>query len=108
MCRFGILCLILVYLSVRGELVLTNYSATHPIKIMPVGDSITDDCVTNGAWRLFLQPLLDTNGIAFTNTGRLLGAGYPGFNKRWHEGYCGSVIAPPGVFGSYNYNAADA
>jgi hypothetical protein len=27
---------------------------------MPVGDSITDDCEINGAWRLYLQPLLDT------------------------------------------------
>ena len=95
-------------LTARGELVLTNYTSTNPLRIMPVGDSITDDCVTNGAWRLFLQPILDTNGIAFTNTGRLLGAGYPGFNKRWHEGYCGSVIAPPGVFGSYSYATADA
>lgn len=92
----------------RGELVLTNFTTANPIKIMPVGDSITDDCVTNGAWRVFLQPLLDTNGIVFTNTGRLLGAGYPGFNKRWHEGYCGSVIAPPGVFAVYSYNTTDA
>ena len=106
--RLGICCLILLCLSVRGELILTNFTAANPLKIMPVGDSITDDCVTNGAWRLFLQPLLDTNGIAFTNTGRLLGAGYPGFNKRWHEGYCGSVIAPPGVFAVYSYNITDA
>ena len=108
MSRLGIYFLMLLCLSARGELVLTNYSADNPLRIMPVGDSITDDCVTNGAWRLFLQPMLDTNGIVFTNTGRLLGAGYPGFNKRWHEGYCGSVIAPPGVFGSYSYSTADA
>jgi lysophospholipase L1-like esterase len=55
-----------------------------------------------------LQPLLETNGLMFTNTGRLLGAGYAGFTKRRHEGYCGSVIAPPGVFGVYNYTAANA
>ena len=108
MCRLGVYYLILLCCSVRAELVLTNFTASNPIKIMPVGDSITDDCVTNGAWRLLLQPLLDTNGIVFTNTGRLLGAGYPGFSKRWHEGYCGSVIAPPGVFAVYNYNTADA
>ena len=108
MTRLGIYCLILFCVSIRAELVLTNYTVANPLRIMPVGDSITDDCVTNGAWRLFLQSMLDTNGIAFTNTGRLLGAGYPGFNKRWHEGYCGSVIAPPGVFAVYSYNTTDA
>lgn len=108
MWRHGVCCLILIGLSARAELVLTNFTAANPIKIMPVGDSITDDCVTNGAWRLFLQPLLDTNEIAFTNTGRLLGAGYPGFTKRRHEGYCGSVIAPPGVFAVYSYSTTDA
>jgi len=108
MARLGVCCLVLLCFAVRGELVLTNYTLANPLKIMPVGDSITDDCVTNGAWRLFLQPLLDTNGIVFTNTGRLLGAGYPGFNKRWHEGYCGSVIGPPGVFAVYSYSTTDA
>jgi lysophospholipase L1-like esterase len=92
----------------QGELASEDFSATNPMKIMPVGDSITDDCVTNGAWRLFLQPLLVTNGIAFTNTGRLLSAGYAGFTQRRHEGYCGSVIGPPGVFAVYNYNTTDA
>ena len=33
----------------RGQLVLSNFSATNPIKIMFVGDSITDDCQTVGA-----------------------------------------------------------
>jgi len=94
--------------TARGELVLANYGVTNRMKIMPVGDSITDDCSTNGAWRLFLQPLLETNGLAFTNTGRLLSVGYPGFTKRNHEGYCGSVIGPPGVFAVYNYSTADA
>jgi lysophospholipase L1-like esterase len=95
-------------MTARGELVLANYGGTNLMKIMAVGDSITDDCSTNGAWRLFLQPLLETNGIAFTNTGRLLSGGYPGFTKRKHEGYCGTVIGPPGVFAVYNYNTTDA
>ena len=102
------LLLLVAVTAARGELVLANYGVTNLMKIMPVGDSITDDCSTNGAWRLFLQPLLETNGIAFTNTGRLLGVGYPGFTKRRHEGYCGSVIGPPGVFAVYNYSTADA
>src|SRR3954447_19337074 len=94
--------------SARGELVLTNYTALNPIKIMPVGDSITDDCVTNGAWRAPLQGLLETNGIVFTNTGRILSGAVLGFSKRKHEGYCGTVIASPGVFGPvYSYSSTD-
>ena len=104
---FGLL-LLVVGTTARGELVLATYGGTNLMKIMPVGDSITDDCSINGAWRLFLQPLLETNGIAFTNTGRLLSAASAGFTKRKHEGYCGSVIGPPGVFAVYNYSTADA
>jgi len=44
-------------------LVLANFSAANPIKIMPLGDSITDDGVTNGAWRQYLQPLLEQQVI---------------------------------------------
>ncbi|HTL55829.1 MAG TPA: SGNH/GDSL hydrolase family protein [Candidatus Limnocylindrales bacterium] len=94
--------------TVRGELILTNFSATNLMKIMPVGDSITDDCSVNGAWRLYLQPLLESNHIAFTNTGRNVSAAATGFTKRRHEGYCGSVIGPPGVFAVYSYSTTDA
>ena len=34
-----------------AELILANYSASKPLKIMPIGDSITDDCSINGAFR---------------------------------------------------------
>ena len=104
------LCLWLAFagLPARGDLLLADFSSTNRLKLMPVGDSITDDCSTNGAWRLFLQPMLETNGVAFTNTGRLLSTGYPGFTQRRHEGYCGSVIGPPGVFAVYNYSTTDA
>jgi lysophospholipase L1-like esterase len=84
-------------MSARGELVLANYSAAHPIKIMAIGDSITDDCVFNGAWRQYLQPLLETNGYRFTFVGRVQSAAVGNFTKTQHEGYCGAVIAPPGV-----------
>ena len=94
--------------TIRAELVLTNFSTTNLMKIMPVGDSITDDCSTNGAWRLFLQPLLESNHIAFTNTGRNVSAAATGFTKRRHEGYCGSVIGPPGVFAVYSYSTVNA
>lgn len=104
---FGLLFLVVGTVA-RGELVLANYGVTNLIKIMPVGDSITDDCSINGAWRLFLQPLLETNGIAFTNTGRLLSPASAGFTKRRHEGYCGSVIGSPGVFAVYTYSTTDA
>src|SRR6478736_8612740 len=84
----------------RGELLLTNFSAANPIKIMAVGDSITDDCVFNGAWRLYLQSLLTTNGVPFTFVGRQNSTPSGGFTKTQHEGYCGSVIATPGVLTS--------
>src|SRR5262252_9790895 len=70
---------------------------------MPVGDSITDDCSINGAWRLYLQPLLQTSGYAFTNLGRWVSAGTPTFTKTRHEGICGAVIAYPGKFGAHTY-----
>jgi lysophospholipase L1-like esterase len=104
---FGIL-VIGVLPSVRSELVLTNFTAAKPLKIMPIGDSITDDCSVNGAWRLYLQPLLETNGFPFTFTGRQISSGQVGFTKTHHEGYCGAVIAPPGVFAVHGYSTTDA
>jgi lysophospholipase L1-like esterase len=90
-------------LAVRGELVLTNYSASTPLKIMAVGDSITDDCSQNGAWRKPLQPLLETNGFPFTFVGRQISSPAAGFTKLQHEGYCGAVVAAPGVFSAHQY-----
>ena len=84
----------------RGQLVLANFSAANPVKIMAVGDSITDDCVFNGAWRQYLQPLLDANGYPFTFVGRNQSAPSGSFTKTQHEGYCGAVVAPPGVMTS--------
>jgi lysophospholipase L1-like esterase len=81
----------------RGELVLTNYSSTNLLKIMAVGDSITDDCSINGAWRLYLQPLLETNGYPFTFLGRYSSSAIGKFTKVRHEGICGAVIAAPGL-----------
>lgn len=83
--------------TAHAEIALTNFSTAHPLKIMAVGDSITDDCSTNGAWRLFLQPLLETNGYPFTFVGRQSSSPAGSFTKTLHEGYCGAVIAPPGV-----------
>jgi lysophospholipase L1-like esterase len=70
---------------------------------MPVGDSITDDCSINGAWRLYLQPLLQNNKYAFTNLGRWLSFPSGGFTNTRHEGICGAVIAFPGMFSYHNY-----
>lgn len=89
--------LMLTALPLRGQLILANFSEAHPLTIMPVGDSITDDCVANGAWRLYLQPLLEADGYPFTFVGRISSYPLGGFTKVQHEGYCGSVIAPPGV-----------
>jgi lysophospholipase L1-like esterase len=109
--RLQVWCAILllgVLTSAHSELVLTNFTVAKPLKIMPIGDSITDDCSVNGAWRLYLQPLLETNGFPFTFTGRQISSGTPGFTKTHHEGYCGSVIAPPGVFAVHGYSTTDA
>jgi lysophospholipase L1-like esterase len=93
---------------VRAEIVISNFSTNNPIKVLAVGDSITDDCVVDGAWRKYLQPLLDTNGFPYASVGRILSFPSGGFTKNRHEGYCGAVIAPPGVFGPvHNYSAAD-
>jgi lysophospholipase L1-like esterase len=87
-------------MSARGELVLTNFNAANPVKIMAIGDSITDDCVFNGAWRQYLQTLLDASGYPFTFVGRNQSVSIGSFTKTSHEGYCGAVVAPPGVMTS--------
>lgn len=83
--------------NLRGELVLTNFSAANPLKVMAVGDSITDDCSIIGAWRQYLQPLLQTNGYPFTFLGRFSSTASGTFTKVKHEGICGAVIAAPGM-----------
>src|SRR5689334_21964010 len=94
--------------SARSELVLTNFIPPRLLKIMPIGDSITDDCSLNGAWRLYLQPMLDTNGFLFNFVGRQNSTAIGSFAKTHHEGYCGAVIAPPGVFAVHGYSTTDA
>ena len=94
----ALFCLLLsgTLMSARGQLVLANFSAANPIKVMAIGDSITDDN-TPGAWRQYLQPLLDANGYPFTFVGRVSSVPSGSFTKTNHEGYSGAVIAPPGV-----------
>jgi len=82
-----------------AQLVLTNFSAANPIKVLFVGDSITDDCYFNGAWRQPLQPLLAANDFPYTTLGRAISPAATGFTEREHEGYCGVVIAAPGQGG---------
>ena len=79
------------------------------MKVMAIGDSITDDCEANGAWRLYLQPLLINNGYTWFNfTGRQSSmAVQTNFTRTAHEGYCGAVIAPPGVFSAHQYSVTD-
>src|ERR1017187_6734913 len=98
-CHPTFFCLLLIstLTSAQAELVLTNFTSAHPLKIMAVGDSITDDCAYNGAWRQYLQPLLETNGYAFTFIGREWSSASGSFTKTNHEGMCGAVIAPPGL-----------
>ncbi len=100
----GLIC-VLAATAVRAELFLTNYTTSKPLNIMPVGDSITDDCSFNGAWRLYLEPLLKTNDYAFTNLGRFVSTATSTFTKTRHEGICGAVIGFPGMFAWHGYPA---
>jgi len=90
--------LFLLALNLRADLAVTNFTTAAPIQIMMVGDSITDDCVSNGAWRLYLQPILNSNWIAYRSLGPYASTATPTFNQTHHEGYCGAVVAPPGKF----------
>jgi len=97
----------LAVVTAHAELALTNYTAAHPLKVLPSGDSITDDSVVNGAWRAYLEPLLVTNGYAFTNQGRWGSVPYAGFLRVHHEGMDGAVIGAPGLSGpTHGYPAA--
>ncbi|HEX3628377.1 MAG TPA: GDSL-type esterase/lipase family protein [Verrucomicrobiae bacterium] len=89
----------LAAVTARAELVFTNYTSVHPLKMLESGDSITDDSATNGAWRSFLQGLLVTNGYVFTNLGRWASTPTAGFTQVHHEGMDGAVIAAPGLSG---------
>ena len=92
--------------ALRADLVLTNYTASRPLKVMASGDSITDDSSINGAWRSYLQPLLQTNGYTFTNLGRWISTTTPTFTLTRHEGMDGAVIAYPGVSPAHGYPAS--
>src|SRR5512136_17507 len=92
--------------ALRADLVLTNYTAARRLKVMASGDSITDDSSINGAWRSYLQPLLQTNGYAFTNLGRWISTSTPTFTLTRHEGMDGAVIAYPGVSPAHGYPAS--
>ena len=58
------------WLPARGQLVLRDFNAAHPVKIMYIGDSVTDDCVHVDAWRFYLELLLPTNSFPFASVGR--------------------------------------
>jgi len=92
--------------ALRADLVLTNYTASRPLKVMASGDSITDDSSISGAWRLYLQPLLQTNGYTFTNLGRWISTPTPTFTLTRHEGMDGAVIASPGLSPAHGYPAS--
>jgi lysophospholipase L1-like esterase len=85
------------WLPAHAQLVLSDFSAAHPVKIMYIGDSVTDDCVHVDAWRFYLERLLRTNSFSFVSVGRQLSPTTGGFTNRQYEGYCGAVVAWPGV-----------
>jgi lysophospholipase L1-like esterase len=73
---------------------------------MASGDSITDDSSINGAWRSYLQPLLQQDGYSFTNLGRWVSTTTPTFTLTRHEGMDGAVIGYPGLSPAHGYVAA--
>src|ERR1035441_9002004 len=83
--------------ALQAELVLTNYTASRPLKVMASGDSITDDTSINTASGSYVHPLLQTKGYTFTNLGRWTSTTTPPFTLTRHEGMDGAVIASPGV-----------
>src|SRR5580698_70427 len=85
--------------TARAELTLANYTAAQPLKVLPSGDSITDDSVVNGAWRSYLEKLMVTNGYAYTNLGRWASVPFTGFTRVNHEGMDGAVVAAPCLSG---------
>src|ERR1035438_6462477 len=105
-CLWLALVWVLAGTALRAELVLTNYTASRPLKVMASGDSITDDSSINGAWRSYLQPLLQTNGYTFTNLGRWISTSTPTFTLTRHEGMDGAVIAYPGLSPAHGYPAS--
>jgi lysophospholipase L1-like esterase len=104
-----LVCLLLIGPQARAGIVITDFTGTNVIRILPAGDSITDDCEVEGAWRRPLEPLLDSNNIPFIFIGRNASTLVrPYFTKTKHEGYCGAVVASPGVFGPvYSYSEAN-
>jgi lysophospholipase L1-like esterase len=107
----ALFCLVLIAfaltgMTLRADLVLTNFNAAHPLKIMAAGDSITDDSSINGAWRSYLQPFLQNDGYAFTNLGRWSSTTTATFTLTRHEGMDGAVIAYPGLSGAHGYVAS--
>ena len=84
-------------LPADGQLAVDDFSPAHPIKVMYIGDSVTDDCVHPDAWRFYLEQILRTNSFPFASVGRQLSPTTGGFTNRQYEGYCGAVIAKPGV-----------
>jgi len=80
-----------------GQLVVSDFSPAHPIKIMYIGDSVTDSCVHSNSWRIYLEQILATNNFPFSAVGRYASPPFPNFTNRLFEAFCGAVIARPGV-----------
>src|SRR5580704_4407445 len=80
-----------------GQLVVDDFSPAHPIKVMYIGDSVTDTCAHSNSWRIYLEQILATNSFPFSAVGRYASPPFPNFTNRLFEAFCGAVIAKPGV-----------
>ena len=85
------------WLPAYGQLVVDDFSPAHPIKVMYIGDSVTDSCVHSNSWRIYLEQILATNNFPFSAVGRYASPPFLNFTNRLFEAFCGAVIAKPGL-----------
>jgi autotransporter-associated beta strand protein len=82
----------IVSLSLLFGLLQTISPAAPPVRIMPVGDSITWGSAVAGGYRLPLWNLLTNAGYTVDFTGTQTGNGAAGLPDSEHEGYSGWQI----------------
>jgi len=83
----------LALLTALAFSLVSTSSAAPPIRILPVGDSITHGAGAAGGYRLRLYELLTAAGYNVDFTGTQTGNGAPGLPDPDHEGHGGWRIA---------------
>src|SRR5215218_4850963 len=85
---FAVLVLLTVSVSALFGLVTSAQAVTvKPVKIMPLGDSITHGGATGGGYRLGLEDKLIAGSYDFNFVGTQTNGNYPALESRRHEGH---------------------